>query len=398
MSESPATDSAARTRAAAMTAAYYAAMFFTFGAQLPYWPVWLKDWGLSTAEIGVYLGAATLARITGSTLLPALADRFAIRRWMIAGTTLAASGVVLVHPTITVEPVLFLATLALALVSAPSVPLGEALGLRAAGRYGFAYAPVRAVGSIAFLAANVAVGAWVTSAGPGVVIWVMAAGFAVTAVLGALHPGAGAAARRDQATSKEIAALMRTPVFLLFAVTTALLQGSHGVFYVYSALDWQDQGLTPALIGWLWATGVLAETVVMLGPARGWVTRLGPALALALAAGAAGLRWGGFSLSPDLIWLWPLMAMHAFTFALAHLGAMAFVAAAVPPRMTGSAQGAVSGIVGGSINAGALFLAALIVDRAGIDWAYAMAGGMAAMAGVLALVLARTWSGGRLTA
>lgn len=387
-----------QSRAAVLTAAYYAALFFTFGAQLPYWPVWLKDWGLTTAEIGIYLGAAIVARITGSTVLPALADRFAIRRWMIACTALGASALVLLHPTITDEQVLFAATLALALVSAPTVPLGEAMGVRAAARHGFAYAPVRAVGSIAFLLANIAVGAWVTAAGPNVVIWVMAAGFVVTAALGAIHPGSGAAAVRDRATSAEIAALMRTPVFVLFAVTVALVQGSHGVFYVYSALDWQAQGLTPALIGWLWASGVMAETLVMLGPARGWVMRLGPALAIALAAGAAALRWFGFSLSPDTIWLWPLMMMHALTFALAHLGAMAFIAAAIPPRLTGSAQGAVSGLVGGSLNAGALFLAAAIVDRAGIAWAYGMAAGMAGLSVVAALFLARAWHGGRLAA
>ena len=384
----------ARSRAAALTAAYYGAMFFTFGAQLPYWPVWLSDWGLSTAEIGFYLGAATLARITGSTLLPALADRFAIRRWMIGGTTLAAAVVVLLHPTIKLEPVLFVATLVLALVSAPSVPLGEALGLRAAGRFGFAYAPVRAVGSVAFLVANVAVGAWVTASGPGVVIWVMAAGFVVTAALGVVHPGAGAAAVRDQASGQEIAGLLRTPVFVLFALTVALAQGSHGVFYVYSALDWQAQGLTPALIGWLWASGVLAETLIMLGPARAWVVRLGPALALAAAAGAGALRWAGFSFSPAIDWLWALMAMHALTFALGHLAAMAFIAAAVPSRLAASAQGAVSGIVGGSINAGALFLAAIIVQQAGVAWAYLMASTMALGACVLALILAWVWNGG----
>ena len=56
-----------RTQAALLTAAYYGVMFAALGAHLPYWPVWLEHWGLTTAEIGWYLGAATVARIAGST-------------------------------------------------------------------------------------------------------------------------------------------------------------------------------------------------------------------------------------------------------------------------------------------------------------------------------------------
>ena len=47
-----------RTQAALLTAAYYGVMFAALGAHLPYWPVWLEHWGLTTAEIGWYLGAA----------------------------------------------------------------------------------------------------------------------------------------------------------------------------------------------------------------------------------------------------------------------------------------------------------------------------------------------------
>ena len=47
--------------------------------------------------------------------------------------------------------------------------------------------------------------------------------------------------------------------------------------------------------------------------------------------------------------LWPLMAMHALTFAVGHLGAMAFIARAVPQRFGAAAQGAAAAMAAGLI-------------------------------------------------
>lgn len=390
----------AKARAAGLTAAYYAAIFLALGAYLPYWPAWLEGWGLGTTEIGWFLGAATLARIVGSTLLSALADRYGIRRWLVAGTTLAAAALVVAHLTIIDQGLLFGATLALAVVMAPAMPLGEGLGLRASVQFGFAYAPVRAAGSVAFLGSNVAVGAWLGQFGPDVVVYVVAAGLVVTALLGLVHPGGGAgpAAASDRAKPADFRRLARARVFVIFTLAASLGQAAHGVYYVYSVLDWQVAGITPATIGWLWASGVIAETVLLLGPGRTLVARIGPAWALALAAFAGVVRWGLMSLSPGLPWLWPLQAMHALTFAVAHLGAIAFIAQAIPPRMAASTQGVLSGVIGGSISAGALFLAAALTQAAGIGAAYAMAMGMAALSVALSFVLGATWRGERLIA
>ena len=86
-----------RGRAAALTAAYYAVIFAALGAYLPYWPVWMEAWGLDRADIGFFLGAATVTKIMGSTLIPALADRLAIRRLIISAMAGATAIVFLVH-------------------------------------------------------------------------------------------------------------------------------------------------------------------------------------------------------------------------------------------------------------------------------------------------------------
>jgi len=164
-------------------------------AHLPYWPIWLAEWGLSQAEIGTYLGLALGLRVVGSTVLPALADRFAARRAVIALSALAAAAVFAAHLFIETRPVLLAATLAAAFVTAPLIPLGEALGVRAAAMHGFAYAHARAVGSLAFLAMNVGLGALIARLGPGVVLWAVVLNFIALATLaaGGINAAYGAA-------------------------------------------------------------------------------------------------------------------------------------------------------------------------------------------------------------
>ncbi|MEM9062630.1 MAG: MFS transporter [Pseudomonadota bacterium] len=387
-----------RARAAFLTAAYYAVIFAALGAHLPYWPVWLEHWGLTTAEIGWYLGAATVARVFGTTVIPAIADHYAVRRWTIVVTSLATVMAHLAHLLAGTPAVLLAVTLIAAIVMAPSIPTGEALGLRAAERFGFAYAPVRAAGSVGFLIANIAVGAMIGELGPNLVLWTIVVGFSFVAILGAVHPGGGAPAgsEADRASPREVLRLFTIPAFLTFAVVTVLGHASHMVYYVYSVLDWRAQGISDATIGWLWATGVIAETVLMLGPGRRWVARLGAAYALGLGAAAGVLRWAAFTTAPDPLLLWPLQALHALSFGLAHLGAMAFLAAALPGRMIASAQGVMTGILGGGLSALVLIVASDIIEGASIAHAYWLVAAISLMSAIGAIVLGRLWQGQRL--
>jgi MFS transporter, PPP family, 3-phenylpropionic acid transporter len=108
------------------------------------------------------------------------------------------------------------------------------------------------------------------------------------------------------------------------------------------------------------------------------------------------VRWGAMVLAPPLALLWPLQALHALTFAMAHLGFMAFVAAAVPPRLAGSAQGAAVGAITGLAMAGAAFGGAAIADRFGTSAAYALSAALSAASLVAAMALGRLWRSGSL--
>jgi PPP family 3-phenylpropionic acid transporter len=190
---------------------------------------------------------------------------------------------------------------------------------------------------------------------------------------------------------------MAHPVFLTFAVAASVGQASHAVFYVYGTLGWAGQGIDPGVIGLLWATGVVAEILLMLGPGRRLVERIGAAGAMMLAGAVGLLRWGLMSLEPPLALLWPIQCLHAVTFGLGHLGAMAFVAGAVPARMQAGAQGLYGGGIGGLAIAMATLAAGGINAAYGAASAYWLAAAMSG-AGLLAAFWLRWIWDGRLIA
>ena len=370
-------------RAAGLTAAFYGAMFFALGVHLPFWPVWLESWGLTPTQVSSYAGAAIIARVAAGAILPVIADRFAARRLLLALSCAGSALLFGLHPLIGDDWTLFGATILAAALSAPLLPLGEALGLRAALMHGFGYARVRAAGSCAFLIANLLLGVWIAEIGPGVIVWALVIPLLLAAVIAPVHPGGGAppGAMADQARPGEALGLMTHPVFLMFTLAAAIGQASHAVYYVYSALDWERQGIAPETIGALWAAGVAVEIALMLGPGRWLVARLGPAAALGIGAAAGILRWGVMAFEPPLWSLWPLQGLHALTFAMAHLGAMAFIARAIPQRMAASAQGLFAGGIGGLAMAGATFLAGWVAGEHGpLAPAYGVAMAMSALA------------------
>ncbi len=102
------------------------------------------------------------------------------------------------------------------------------------------------------------------------------------------------------------------------------------------------------------------------------------------------------ALAPPLALLWPLQALHALTFAIGHLGFMAFVAAAVPPRLAGTAQGVATGAIGGAMTACAAFGGAAIADRSGTSAAYLLSTALSVASLAAAMALARLWRSGGL--
>lgn len=317
----------------------YSAQFVVVGITLPFLPAILSAQGMSPAEVGVLLAVAAGVRLVagpaGGRLADALGDA---RVLLVAGSALAA----LAACGFLLPAGFGLLLLVMALHSAafaPVVPLTDALALaasRAPG--GFDYARVRAAGSIAFMLAAIVVGQAVALAGIQAAAWLLVAGLAATSLAALALPGRAPRAGRAVARGwAGFLAPLRIPAVRRLMLVSALIQGSHALYYGFGTLHWQAAGLGAGLIGGLWAVGVLAEVALFLW-GRGLVARLGPVGLSLVAAGAGVLRWGVTALTVDPWLLVPAQMLHAATFGMQHLATMAVLARVVPPAEAGTAQ------------------------------------------------------------
>jgi MFS transporter, PPP family, 3-phenylpropionic acid transporter len=344
--------------------AYYAASFLIVGIKAPFWPVWLAGRGLGAREIAVLFAAAIWLNVVATPALGALADRLGQRRaMMVALCAIAILGYASLWNAHRFWPLLLL-TLVAATAQTALMPLGDSITLAAVRRDGIDYGRVRVWGSVSFILAALASGAVLsrsTAASPGgnaVLALVLIA--SVTLFFACVAIPAGPREPTQRSRWAALAELARDRRFWKFVAVAAALQASHQVYYGFGTLYWRSLGFSDALIGFLWAEGVVAEIVLFWLGSR-LLRRIGP-LGLMIAGGGAGIvRWGLMGLVPGLLPAFALQLLHGLTFGATHLGAMNYLSRTVPPGAAASAQalysGASSGIGSGIVmlGAGALY-------------------------------------------
>ena len=185
--------------------------------------------------------------------------------------------------------------------------------------------------------------------------------------------------------------LLRSPVFLLLLVTVTLIQAAHALLYAFGTLHWQSTGISTGTIGILWAIGTGAEIITFSFAA--WpLRRLGP-LNLVIIGGLAGtLRWVLTAFDPPAGALVFIQLLHALSFGACHLGAVYMLANAVPQRLSATAQGLYSAMVGGIGMGGVMMVSGpLYAELSG--HAYFVMAGISAAGVAAGIYLARLWDG-----
>jgi PPP family 3-phenylpropionic acid transporter len=196
---------------------------------------------------------------------------------------------------------------------------------------------VRLWGSVAFIAANLVGGLLFDLLGAANLIWLIFAGnCAIAAAALRLVP-----LPRDEPTTQRAAAghsHLRQPAFLAIATAASLIQASHAVYYGFATVDWAAKGFNGAMIGVLWALGVVAEIVLFA-----FAGRLPPAIrpVTLIMIGAIGgvVRWSTLALDPPAVLLIPLQLLHGASFGATFLGTMLFLGRNAPEGGRAAAQG-----------------------------------------------------------
>lgn len=364
------------SRARFSAAAAYLAACVAIGVQMPFFPLFLAERGLSVDAISFALALPMAIRLLAMPLAGIVSDRWGAPRRMLMGLgVMGAFGFVLVG----LAPNMVAIVLAIAFAAlfwTPIFPLLDAYSLRLASLRALDYGRVRLWGSISFIATNVAAGYLLNVTPIFLVVWVIAGSiftFALSARALPRYVPPPVHERRQR--------LAKPPRLLLLGIlAAACVQASHALVYGFSSLDWLSKGISHGNIGLLWGIGTAAEVVLFYAGTR-VTAAISPLALITLGGAAAVLRFGAFAFDPPAALIAVLQLLHAFTYGATHLGLMMLLSLHVPAHSAGRSQ-AYSSTVLGIVMALATLAAGPLYTR----WDVAAYAAYAALGGIGALI------------
>jgi PPP family 3-phenylpropionic acid transporter len=364
-------------------AAFYF-LFFTYaGLWVAYLPPYFAARGLGAAEIAWVLALPQLARVVAPAAWGALADRSGAQRAIVVFACAANAACFALLPFVGgFAGIAWLMALT-SLVSTAALPLVEAITLGAlAGQLG-RYGPIRLWGSLGFMGAVFAGGAWLDFHDVQTLPLAML-GFALGALAAAMllpAPQVHLAASAARLPLSAAATLLLASAFCMAA--------AHGTLYAFFTLHLQGEGYGGSLIGFLWMLGVLGEIAVFL-----FLPALFRHFALStilVASAACGIfRFLAIGWAAD--WLAVLLVaqlLHAATFGSFHAAAVAAVHRVFPPHAHARGQSLFSSIGYGAGGALGAVLAGWAWEAGGPGVAFTVSSAAAAAGLLLAYPLKR---------
>lgn len=354
--------------------AFYFAFFLYAGLMLAYLPAYLADRGLGAAQIATVLALAQIGRIFTPALWGWVADHTGARRLIVVLGCAANAACFALVPLATGVADIGALVAAASLLSAAALPLVEAITLGALAGQSGRYGPIRVWGSIGFIVAVLAGGAWLDrhaaqTLAPALVIlglWSLAS--AVTL------PGA----RREAAPARIAFALPRGARAVLACGFCMAL--AHGTLYAFLTLHLQRVGYGTSLIGLMWTLGVLAEILVFLAlPAIFRRASLAAILVGSCLLGA--IRFLLIGWAAESAWLLAVaQLMHAATFGAFHAASVASIHRLFPARSQARGQTLFSSVAYGARGAAGALSAGWAWELAGPGAAFSLSAA-AALAG-----------------
>lgn len=342
---------------------FYFAYCLALGGFSPYFAPYLETQGLAGWQIGVVMSLWYGTRVLAPPVWGAITGRAASPiRWLRFGCVAVLAGCAGF-----LLPLGFLGVLGVMAVYASFynavMPQFEAITLARLGARKSQYSRIRVWGSIGFLLANLAYGWLLAQWGYGALIGLLLPAFVL--MLAAAWLNDDPPAHPDEPAGSGFLHTIRPrladPGLRRFLLAALLMQLSHGPFYVFLSLHLAANGHSPAVIGLLWATGVLAEIAMFLWLPR-WLPRIDLRVLMVICFVAGTARWLATAGTADMLLVIILaQCVHALTFAAFHGAGMQVLSEHFPGRSGVHGQallyGFSSGLGGvlGALGAGALW-------------------------------------------
>lgn len=356
--------------------AFYFAHFFHGGGFIAYFPLYLAWRGFGAVEIAWIVALPQIARTFAPAAWGWIADASGARRGIVVFSCAAAAGCFLALPFVESFAGVALVIGISSLLSAGGLPLVEAITLGALAGQPGRYGPIRLWGSVGFIAAVLAGGAWLEVQPVALLPWALLA-FALLA-----FGVAFSLPRQPVQVHARAVALRFTPAIRALLAAGFCMALAHGTLYAFLSLHLSRAGHSSTAIGLLWTLGVLAEIAVFL-----WLPALFRRFALSAILFAsfacAVARFLALAWFPGELWLVVIaQLMHAATFGAFHAASVAAVHRAFPEAAQARGQTLFSSISYGAGGAAGALGAGWLWEAAGPGFAFSLSA-LAGLAGLL---------------
>lgn len=362
---------------------FYLAYYAALGAFTPFWSLFLKARGQDVAAISVLMSLWYATRIVAPSSWGWLAARSARPvYWLRIGCalTLASFAVFLVPLDFAG---LFAAMCVFCFAYNAVMPQFEALTLSHLVGRSERYGGIRVWGSIGFIVVVALFGAlfdhWPITRLP-LLMLPLYGGLLASSFTNDYAP----VPPRDDGDRDGFAARLRRREVIAFLLVAFLMQISFGPYYTFFSIYLEEHGYRASALGAYWAVGVAAEIVVFFFSAR-LFSRYAPTTVLIAALLSAALRWWLTAALPgNVLVIGFAQLTHALNFAGFFAASMQLLARYFPGRMNGHGQGVYYGLSSGIGGVAGALLAGQLWRFGGGELAFAVAGAVSLVAGLIA--------------
>lgn len=368
----------------------YAAVYTAAGAIVPYLPLYYRSLGFGLGELGGILALGSLVGLAASPAWGALSDR---RRGsplvLLAATLTALAGTGLL--ALSAERLAVIAGAAvLGAGMAGLAPILDARALETAGANRSGYGPLRAWGSVSYIAAALGTGQLVEASGPRVLFAVLAVALVATGLVGlSLKPPSGRSSIGTSSRPIRDAGRLFGPRGLgLFLLGSFLSWLGMAAVLGFTPLRFGELGAGAGIVGLGGAIAAAVEVPIMLRfpalAARFGSRRLLVAGACFIVARAVV---AALASSPEM--LLGASVFGGVGFALFFVAGVTYVSEHVPRALAATAQGIFQGVGNSLSNVVAAAAGGSIAASFGIDGLFAAAAGLGVIGTVIIAVAVR---------
>jgi len=366
---------------------FYFFYFATVGGFIPYWSLYLKENGFSSAEIGELSALLGATRIVAPMLWGWVADRtgksLRIIRIACFFAALIFAGFIVAHGYFCFA----LLSVAFSIFWNAALPQFEAVTLFHLKQQAHRYSRIRLWGSIGFIAAVLGIGRLLDMHVLSLLPWIVTGLLSCIWLVSLMTPAIEVV--KDNAKKVGMLGILKQPEVLAFFAVNMLLQLAHAPYYVFYSLYLKQHDYSTTLTGGLWALAVVAEIVLFINMARVF-KRYSMRRILLWSILLAVVRWLMIAWGASYLWLLVCAQfLHAATFAGVHAVAILLVYQYFGQHHQGKGQALYSSLsfgLGGMLGS---YFSGYYWELLGAQLVYSIAAGCCG----LALLIAYLWIG-----